>query len=234
MDGSNNRLRVLTWNIHGGRGLDFRHNIQRIGNILQELNTDIVALQEVDLRRESGLVPDILDYLKEKIGDHSCHAWTIIERSGNYGHVLISRHPIEKQQIYNISIDHREPRAIIETIISMLEINFCVIAVHLGIGISDKMRQLKRLQTIIHNNKELPIILLGDFNEWWGHDVDKMLTGKFQINRNLKSFPSFLPVLSLDKIFFSGNIKIINIKSIGSAWRASDHLPIMADIEITS
>lgn len=231
MESTNNTLRVLTWNIHGGKGLDFRHDIHRIGKILHELNADIVALQEVDLRKKSIFKSDILEFLKDKIGKYSCHAWTITEKFGNYGHVLISKYPLDCHLTHNISVAHREPRSIIEAMICLSGIKFRVIAVHLGIGIKDKHFQLRKLREIILNNKELPIILLGDFNEWWGAHVDVMLSGQFQESRRPRSYPSFLPAISLDRISCSHKFEIIRINSISSAWFASDHLPIVADLK---
>ena len=40
-------FRVVTYNIHKGRGMDRRNRIQRVAEILQGLRPDIVALQEV-------------------------------------------------------------------------------------------------------------------------------------------------------------------------------------------
>jgi endonuclease/exonuclease/phosphatase family metal-dependent hydrolase len=41
------KFRIATYNIHKGRGLDGGIRIERIGRVLEELNADIVALQEV-------------------------------------------------------------------------------------------------------------------------------------------------------------------------------------------
>ena len=40
-------LIVATWNIHGGIGIDGRYSSARIVEVLNELDADIVALQEV-------------------------------------------------------------------------------------------------------------------------------------------------------------------------------------------
>ena len=40
-------LRVATYNIHKGRGLDQRVQIERIAEVLREIDADIIALQEV-------------------------------------------------------------------------------------------------------------------------------------------------------------------------------------------
>jgi endonuclease/exonuclease/phosphatase family metal-dependent hydrolase len=40
-------MRIVTYNIHKGRGMDGRVSIKRIADVLGELDADIIALQEV-------------------------------------------------------------------------------------------------------------------------------------------------------------------------------------------
>ena len=41
-------LRIMSYNIHNGMGLDGRRDLERIAAVILEVNPDIVALQEVD------------------------------------------------------------------------------------------------------------------------------------------------------------------------------------------
>lgn len=233
MANSNNEARVLTWNIHGGVGLDFRHDIRRIGNILERHNADIVALQEVNLRKKSSDIQNTYEYLKQKGGRYSCHAWTINDPIGNYGHVLFSKFPMKKQIIHDVSIPNREPRAIIESLVNFPVGQIRIITLHLGIGIRDKVHQLDRLRDIILTGGTLPIILLGDFNQWLGKNVENKLSDLLDISPKLRSYPSFIPVLTLDRIMCTRSIEIVHMKKIYEAWIASDHLPIVADIKLS-
>ena len=47
-------IRVMTWNIHGGMGPDGRHDLERMLALVRRADPDILALQEVDLRRAAG------------------------------------------------------------------------------------------------------------------------------------------------------------------------------------
>src|SRR5262247_2606969 len=40
-------VRIVTYNIHKGRGIDGRVSIKRITDVLAELDADIIALQEI-------------------------------------------------------------------------------------------------------------------------------------------------------------------------------------------
>jgi len=44
------RLRVASYNIHCGIGRDRRFDEERIFEVLQEIDADVVALQEVEAR----------------------------------------------------------------------------------------------------------------------------------------------------------------------------------------
>ena len=46
-EGPVQRVRIATYNIHKGRGLDGRIRIERIARVLGEIHADIVSLQEV-------------------------------------------------------------------------------------------------------------------------------------------------------------------------------------------
>ena len=45
--GARDRLRIATYNVHSGVGVDRRFRPQRIVDVIDELDADIVALQEV-------------------------------------------------------------------------------------------------------------------------------------------------------------------------------------------
>src|SRR5262245_60669168 len=50
--GSLIRLRVLSYNIHHGEGTDRRFNLARLAGVIERVQPDLVALQEVDVGTE--------------------------------------------------------------------------------------------------------------------------------------------------------------------------------------
>src|SRR5690606_38874589 len=64
------RIRVVSYNVHYCRGLDGRFAPERIARVLQDLNPDIVAVQELDSGRSRSRREDQLGYLAEKLGMH--------------------------------------------------------------------------------------------------------------------------------------------------------------------
>src|SRR5262249_58552954 len=51
-----------------------------------------------------------------------------------------------------------------------------------------------------------------------------------------RSFPAYLPLLSLDKVFVRGTIEVERARLVRSplARRASDHLPLVVDFRLTT
>jgi endonuclease/exonuclease/phosphatase family metal-dependent hydrolase len=114
--------------------------------------------------------------------------------------------------------------------------------VHLGLFSIERKRQISmlmdRIQRHVPDNE--PLIIAGDFNDWrvqvdgyfknqlHVRDVFKADHGKFA-----KTFPAWLPMLSMDRIYTRGiEIKQCQILS-GQPWRKlSDHLPLLAEFEI--
>ena len=93
-------------------------------------------------------------------------------------------------------------------------------------------KEIEELQDYITKNKisEKKLIVAGDFN---CHDIDICSYLRFNLSEKLRleqnnygcTFPSFMPVLELDRILFK-NIKMKNHRLIKS--KNSDHYPILS------
>ena len=80
-------------------------------------------------------------------------------------------------------------------------------------------------------------ILLGDFNEWrpWGGAMlNAHLVGTKLRGAAVRSFPSTWPVLPLDRILTDAPGEVQDMRAISSrdVARASDHLPVTANITV--
>jgi len=74
-------FRIATYNIHRGRGMDWRVRIGRILGVLREVNADIIALQEVVNLPERSREEHQASYLAE----------TRKLRDAGYGNVTLTR-----------------------------------------------------------------------------------------------------------------------------------------------
>ncbi|MGY8814124.1 MAG: endonuclease/exonuclease/phosphatase family protein [Gammaproteobacteria bacterium] len=228
MSKSIHEFRVLTWNIHGCVGIDGRHDIKRIGKVISSLYPDIVALQEVDLRQNSQTSLDSFKKLCDLIGKYTQEAWSIADLNGNYGQVLISRYPLINKNVHDISLPNREPRKVMDTLVEFPAGPVRVIATHLGLLPNEKKYQIYQLEKVLQLETSLPLMFMGDVNEWLGNSVKCILNKVFEYQSTHASYPSPVPILALDRIACTGEFKIIESRVVHDAWWASDHLPVFA------
>jgi endonuclease/exonuclease/phosphatase family metal-dependent hydrolase len=224
-------VRILTWNIHKGIGSDRRYDLERIIGLVRRHKPDIVALQEVDSRgRDPTNLP--LSALKQALGSHAAEARTIVAEDGHYGHVLISRWPLETIILHDVSIGRREPRCAIDAVIQTPRGPFRAIATHLGLGMGERKRQIGKLVTLARAaDPEQGLVMLGDFNDWHG-EVRRALDDLLPAWSFLRTFPARRPIFKLDRIFCRPAGALTQCWTDPEAARASDHLPVIADLAL--
>ncbi len=81
-----------------------------------------------------------------------------------------------------------------------------------------------------------PTLLLGDMNAWRRCKATRALDDELRSHHNQDwpaSFPSARPVLALDRIYSQG-VRVMEIAAhtTRAARRASDHLPVVARVEL--
>ena len=92
--GAPTRLRVLTYNIHHGEGLDKRLDLERIARIIRSTEPDLVAVQEVDYKTKRTNNLDTPAELAKLTGLHAYFAKAMDYQGGQYGQLILSRHPL--------------------------------------------------------------------------------------------------------------------------------------------
>jgi endonuclease/exonuclease/phosphatase family metal-dependent hydrolase len=226
------KVRALTWNIHGGVGRDGRFDLARIVDLICRWEPDIVALQEVDSRRcAAGDVP-AFEFITGELGFHAVEAKTLIAKDGEYGQMLISRWALGKTAIHDISVPRREPRRAIEADIETPSGPIHVLAAHFGLSVRERRTQAKALAKIAGMGPRTSIIL-GDFNDWIRGQVQEALAEEFSGLSPHKTWPAFLPLLRLDRIFCRPADALIETWTDRKGGAMSDHLPVIADIKLS-
>lgn len=226
-------IRIMTWNIHGGVGPDRRCDLRRVVASVQRHGPDIVALQEVDSRRKRRGEP-AFEFLAASLGEHAAEARLITAPDGDYGHVVISRWPISRTVRHDVSVSGREPRAAIETTIETPSGDLHLVAAHLGLSFRERRHQAALLSRIAQAGPPR-CVLLGDFNDLFRHGSVQRALGLSMPNRtHQKTFPSWWPVLALDRIYCRPANLLVRSWTDPLARRASDHLPVIADLDMSA
>ena len=224
-------IRVLTWNIHGGVGRDGRFDLARIVDLIGRWEPDVVALQEVDSRRCAPGDEPAFRYITERLGFYAVEAKTIVARDGEYGQMLVSRWPHGRTAIHDISVPHREPRRAIETEIDTPGGPLHVVAAHFGLSWRERRTQAKALAAIAGQGPRTSLIV-GDFNDWIRGAVQQALAEEFAAHSPHRTWPAFLPLLRLDRIFCRPETALLRTWTDPAGALMSDHLPVIADIEL--
>ncbi|WP_309086134.1 endonuclease/exonuclease/phosphatase family protein [Chelativorans sp.] len=223
-------VRVMTWNIHGGVGLDGRLDLQRIVALVRKHAPDLMALQEVGTRRKTDGSAEAFGFLAEALGSHMAESRLVTAPDGNYGHALICRWPLSGVACHDISYRRREPRAAIAAVAETPFGALHVIAAHLGLSFAERRHQAQLLAALVRSGTERTVVL-GDLNDWlWRGSVQTTLNRLFPGHTHLRTFPAFWPVLSLDRIYCRPREMLAKQWTDPSARTASDHLPVIADL----
>lgn len=230
------RLKVATYNIHRCIGVDGRFDAGRILAVLIELDADIVALQEADMRfgDRQGLLD--LATLQSRSGYRAvADIGSRATSHGFHGNVVLYRGGSVKEA-KRIKLPGLEPRGAIVVDLNFSKGNLRVIGAHLGLLKRSRSKQIAAILKEARPTADRPVILLGDLNEWrvGPRSSLKMFGPHFgPVHSSVVSFPAHRPIWPLDRILASPGVSVLDVAVHDSplASVASDHLPIKAIIE---
>jgi endonuclease/exonuclease/phosphatase family metal-dependent hydrolase len=208
------------------------HDPDRVARVLEAAQPDISALQEIDTRTHAA-ARDPFSYFGELFGWTTVSARTLAAKDGYYGHIVLSRWPIESLGEIDLSVRWREPRKAIVGAIDSPGGRIVVIAAHLGLLPFERRRQYARLKERIAEITHRPLVVLGDFNDFPGRGLaERSLCPPLRGAPELATYPSRLPLLPLDRIWFSEPLELVTVAALRDAERVSDHLPLVASLQM--
>jgi endonuclease/exonuclease/phosphatase family metal-dependent hydrolase len=230
-------LRVATYNVHGCVGTDGRHDPDRIASVVAELEADIVALQEftypasVALESRMPVTLTMLDRYECVLGP------TRQTAAECFGNALFTRHRIIEVHRFDLSIERREPRGALAATIEVRGNVVHVLAAHLGLRIRERRFQVGQILEYLESVRHTLVVVLGDFNDWLpGRSVVHVLDHRLGRPPRPASFPVFCPIVALDRVWVNPSRALQRIFShrTPTARLASDHFPVVADIDTTN
>jgi endonuclease/exonuclease/phosphatase family metal-dependent hydrolase len=229
-------MRIVTYNIHKGRGLDGRVSTKRIAKVLAELDADIIALQEVFAECDSH--QGQVETLASELGLSAAFGCTRHHRKRPYGNAILTRWPILSSHEMDISRIRRERRGCIRADLKTPFGTLHVFNIHMGTSYFERRHQVRSLLSSKQILEDLsgPRVLVGDFNEWIKGLTTRMLSEKFEsLNlelhiRKRRSYPGLLPVFHLDHIYFERPLYVEKAELVRTRLSkiASDHVPLLA------
>ncbi len=219
------KLKILSYNLHKGfKAGNFDFVLHEMKVAIHRVSADIVFLQEVigDHKTFSKKYvnwpdPAQFEYLADQEWPHYAYGKNAIYEEGHHGNAILSKYPFIYSENIDVSTNKFEKRGLLHGIIELPgQERLHLFCVHLDLLERGRKKQVKliieRIKDVVKTKER--IILAGDFNDW-SFEVFHSLS-KFGLSEAFheikgkcpKTFPSFYPLLSLDRIFIK-NMKII-------------------------
>ncbi|MGA6924967.1 MAG: endonuclease/exonuclease/phosphatase family protein [Desulfosarcina sp.] len=228
-------LRVATYNIHRCIGCDGIEAPDRIARVLNQMNADVTALQEVGF---DAVAPgNVLERLARAMDAEPIAGPTLLDKRGRYGNAVLSRIVPDEVTRVDISVPGREPRGALALTLRFNDKPLKIVATHLGLRPSERSYQVRRLLPLLARpSDDILTIFLGDFNEWflWARPLQWIRHHFTKTGSAPATFPSRRPFLALDRIWVQPAHRVISLKPhvTPPAAMASDHLPLVAEVSV--
>ncbi|CAH0121957.1 MULTISPECIES: endonuclease/exonuclease/phosphatase family protein [unclassified Paenibacillus] len=240
-------LKIVTFNIHHGEGIDRIVDLERIARVIEESDADIVALNEVDNRysKRSNDI-DQLEWLSKRLKtNHAVFGPAIVSGTHRdfdttvrqFGNALLTRFPIVCKHNHIFKAPAAiENRALLEAQLDMDGHPLKCYVTHLSLSPLLQRKQARFIRNKIMNDGG-PVLVMGDFNVKPGSKVWSILTQQLtDVSWNAApslTYPSFRPKMQLDYIFVSRHFQIVSSGVISDRYEASDHLPLQAAVVLS-
>ncbi|MDE6343592.1 MAG: endonuclease/exonuclease/phosphatase family protein [Muribaculaceae bacterium] len=224
-------VKMMSYNIHNGIGLDEVTDYARIGEMIKSHNPDVVAIQEIDsaTTRSEGVY--VLGEIAKAAGMNDYYAPAIDYRGGKYGIGLLCKE--EPISIKRHALPGREEqRAII--IAEFPEYAFA--CTHLSLTEDDRNASAEIIRSLA-KEYDKPFYIAGDFNAKPESQFIKDLTTDFTplTETTAPTFPADTPNVVIDYVMSynpNGVSVIAENPGVIDEPAMSDHRPIIVTVSI--
>ncbi len=239
-------LRLMSYNVHACRGMDGRFSVERIARVIARARPDVVCLQEVDQeRRRSGRVDQVHEIAGRLAKAYRFHAVSEAD-DGRFGNAVLSSRPL--RLIANgplPALETRlrlEPRGVLWVEVEVGDARLQVLNTHLSILERERRIQVEGLVEWVDRARNGgPLVLAGDLNatrdSWVGRRLASVLGDVVEphaLMRTVRTWSGRLPLLRIDHVFATPDVhaRYVAIPRRRLERAASDHLPLVVDLEI--
>jgi endonuclease/exonuclease/phosphatase family metal-dependent hydrolase len=239
--------RIMTYNVHRCLGTDGKLSPQRIAEVIAACDPDVVALQELDVGRVRTGSIDQAAYIAKALGMQT-HFHPALQVLGEqYGDAILTKAPSTLVKAGLLPSPkpsrRREPRGALWVATELAGLRLEIVNTHLGLTRAERSMQVGALlgpDWVGGERQDGALILTGDFNVGRLSRTYRRLAACLRPardptgRRRLRTFPSRLPMLSLDHVFVSNAIETVDARTVRTKLTrvASDHLPLLVDFSI--
>lgn len=236
-------LRVMTWNIHHGEGIDGRVDLQRIAGVIRAESPDLVALQEVDKGVARTDRIDTPAELARLTGMTALFHNNFSYQGGEYGNAILSRLPVLSDTNTHLKmLRDGEQRGVLQAVVDLpggRRLLFASTHIDYRRDDAERLANVAEFKSLLTRHAGLPFILCGDFNDFPGSRVHASMKEEFvdcwaKVGEGEGfTFSSDRPRSRIDYVWVARRESAPQPKR---AWipatQASDHLPLVIELEL--
>ncbi|MDQ3987462.1 MAG: endonuclease/exonuclease/phosphatase family protein [Actinomycetota bacterium] len=219
-------VRLATFNIHHGRGLDDRVDLERTATAIREARTDLIALQELDRFQPRSNKADQPAEL-ERLTGLPLHFWpTVNRKNAEYGLAVCTHEVFEGRLTPLPRLGDEEPRG---AVIGHWR-GLSVVATHLSTSARSRRVQTEALLRMA-SELDPPVVVLGDFNQG-RYGLRAFRRAGFDPGRRVEHTHTpraFSP--QIDFVLVGPGATLLGTKTLTTD--ASDHAPLVAEVVVS-
>lgn len=233
-------VRVMSYNIHHGEGIDRKLDLERIAKLILDAKADLVGLQEVDRGVERTARRDLPAELAKLTGMAVVFERNITYQGGEYGNAVLSRFPVRRSEnTHYRMLRPGEQRGLLQVVLSISGRDVLFLDTHLDFRPDDaeRLSNVEEIQQVVSAAGTMPVILVGDFNtvpETATHQkIKAFLSDAWELVGQGPGFTisAAKPSKRIDYVFISRPaIEALRMEVLSSI--ASDHLPVLAELRL--
>ncbi len=235
---SSAELRILTYNIHHGRGADGKVDIERIAGVIRSANPDLVALNEVDKNvSRSGNVNQPVEL------GRLCEMRPVFEKNidydgGEYGNAILSRFPVSETENIHLPSEYEgEQRGMLAVRVELpgnRKVRFA--ATHLDYRPDDteRIRSAKTIEKLVEQRFAPDrFVIAGDLNATPASQVVERFSRSWTVSRSDPTYPASDPQKQIDYVLWrpASAWRVISTNVL-DAPTASDHRPVLVVLDL--
>ncbi|MGQ0721916.1 MAG: endonuclease/exonuclease/phosphatase family protein [Candidatus Eiseniibacteriota bacterium] len=238
------RIRVMTYNVHGCRGMDGRYSTQRIARVIARASADVVCLQELDHgRTRSGGVEQAVEIARQLEKEFRFHAVAEID-DGLFGNAVLSSHALRLRASGALPrLDSRialPARGVLWVEVDLDGVVVQVLNTHLSIHERERRLQAADLvdNWLRRSEGRDTRVLAGDFNasagSWTARTIERVLRNVAADGPRdaAHTWSGRVPLRRIDHVFVSEDVRVAGAHVPRSRLTrvASDHLPLVVEL----
>ncbi len=234
------QLRVLSYNIHHGEGVDGKLDLARIAKVILAARADLVSLQEVDQKTKRTEDVDQPAELERLTKMQVVFGSNLDLQGGSYGNAVLSKFPIKRSQNHLLPVvEQGEQRGVLEVEIDWprLEQPLLFLATHWDFRRDprERLASAEQINKLVALRQDRPALLAGDLNDVADSQPLTELTKHWKIvnEKPLPTIPVDKPTKQIDFILLrpADRWRVIDVRVLDEAV-ASDHRAILSVLEL--